>query len=113
MTESWITAISSMAMAAIVTTFGPYSGASIIAIVAALSRLAYSREKVTLLLFGRFFAMSLSITMIMVHLGKLEGWENELVIVVSGVAAFLAREVLEVIVGSKDKLIKLFTGMLK
>lgn len=94
------------AMAVTMTTFGIYEGAAIIAFIAALSRSAYTHEKLTVRLFGRFFTMSLSITMLIVHIGLLNDWGEDQVIIVSGVTAFLCREVLESIMSSKDLIIK-------
>lgn len=111
--DSLIALVKSLAMAATMATFGIYHGAVFIAIFAALSRLAYTHEKSSLKLFGRFFVMSLSLTMMLVHVGQISGWSSDIVIVVSGVVAFLCREVLESIVASKDLIIKKIVGVMK
>ena len=113
MFETALTAIKASIMAAIMNTFGLYTGAALISAVAALARIAYSPENPSIKLFGRFFAMSLGLTMIMVHIGNLRGWDNQTVIVVSGVAAFLCREVFDLVMHSKNQIIKQIIGRIK
>jgi len=104
--DSIIIAIKSALMAAVMQSFGVYSGATLIALIAALARLSYSKDTASFSFFGKFFMMSLSITMIMVHVGKQQGLDRETVIIISGVAAFMAREVLELVVHSKGLITK-------
>ena len=111
MHETTATLLKSFIMAAVMTTFGLYQGAALIAFIAALSRVAYTSEQTSFRLFGRFFIMSLSITMLMVHIGKLSGWSDDVVIIFSGITAFLCREFLEAIVASKDIIIKRVIGV--
>lgn len=98
------TLLKALGIAAILTELGLYKGAAIIAFIAAASRLSYTAEKATFWLFGRFFFMSLSITMLMVHIGKANEFSNDIVIIISGITAFLCREVLELVVKSKDSI---------
>ncbi|MBE0469611.1 MAG: hypothetical protein IBX55_08925 [Methyloprofundus sp.] len=105
--------IKSIAVSAMLVSLGIYQGAAVIAIVAALSRLAYTDEQSSVALFSRFFVMSLSISMLMVHVGLWLDLDKELLIVISGISAFLCREVLEVIISSKDILLKKLLAMIK
>jgi len=100
-------------MVAILHTFSLYNGASLIALIAALARLAYTKETISFCLFGRFFTMSIAITMLVVHIGKAHDWDGELVIIVSGFCAFLCRELLELVMLSKDTILKHIAGILK
>ena len=113
MTEQVIALVKSIAIAATMVSFGIYQGAAIIAVIAAMSRLAYTTEKASFSLFGRFFVMSLSITMLMVHVGLWREWDAEFVIIVSGISSFLCREMLEAIVESRTLIIKKIMGRLK
>lgn len=113
MSETILTAIKSLIMAAFVTTFGIYTSAAFIALIAAITRIAYTSDKASLKLFGRFFIMSLAITMMMVHIGQLQGWSNDMTIIVSGITAFLCREVLESVAKSKDIIVNRVMGMFK
>lgn len=113
MTETLLTGIKAAIMAAIMQTFGLYAGAFLIALIAALARLAYTAEQPSFNLFGRFFTMSLALTMLMVHVGQLQNWETQLTIVVSGVAAFLCREIFQVVMDSKDSIIRRLLGVKK
>lgn len=94
-------------------TFGIYTGAITIAMVAALSRLAYTKEKLSCRLFFSFYTMSLSITLIFVHVGKLNGWGMDTTIIISGVSAFLGKEFLDVIMSSKELFLKHLIRRLK
>ncbi len=113
MTTQLIDFIKSGIMAFTMLSFGIYQGAALIALIAALSRLAYTADQPTFRLFGRFFIMSLSLTMLVVHIGLLEKWDNNLVVIVSGVSAFLCREVLEVLISSKDTIVSKILERLK
>lgn len=113
MSETILTAAKSLIMAAFVTTFGIYTSAALIALIAAITRIAYTSDKISLKLFSRFFTMSLAITMLMVHIGQLQGWSNDLTIVVSGVTAFLCREVLESVTKSKDIIVNKVMSIFK
>lgn len=111
--ESIIIALKAAIMAAIMQTFGIYSGATLIAFVAAACRLAYSKEPASIKYFWRFFVMSLSLTMLMVHIGKWRGFDPEAVIIISGVAAFMAREALELALHSKGIIAKMILARFK
>lgn len=111
--DSTFTALKSAVMAIVMQTFGVYSGATLIAIIAAAARLAYSKEPASIKIFGKFFIMSLSLTMIMVHIGKQQGFDHETIIIVSGVAAFMAREVLEMVINSKGVIKKMILQRFK
>jgi len=105
-TQTIVTAVKAALMTAIMQTVGLYAGAILIALIAALARLAYTAEKASLNLFGRFFIMSLSLTMLLVHVGELQGWDKQLTIIISGVSAFLCREILETLINSKSSLVQ-------
>ncbi len=111
--ESLMSAILAGISAIFFQTFGLYSGATLIAICAAIARLAYSREPATLKTFWKFLGMSLPLTMLMVHIGKQQELDGESVIILSGVIAFMSREVLELIMKSKEPLIKLISARFK
>lgn len=106
MTETILTGVKAALMAVIMQTFGLYAGATLIALVAALARLAYTAEQPSFNLFSRFFIMSLALTMLMVHVGQLQNWGTQLTIVISGVVAFLCREILQAVMASKDSIIR-------
>ncbi len=94
-------------------TFGIYTGAIIIALIAALCRLAYTENKLSIALFGKFFIMSACLTMLIVHIGNIQKWSNDLVVIVSGVVAFLAREVLVTLVNVSKPLMNKWARKLK
>ena len=93
--------------------FGIYEGAAIIALIAALSRIAYTQEKASLKLFIKFLTMSLAITMGMVHVGSMLDWDKDLLVIISGISAFLCREFFEAVMNSKGFLFKRFFGGLR
>lgn len=111
--ESILLAFKAAFMAAIMQSFGVYSGATLIAIVAAAARLAYSKEQASIKFFWKFFVMSLSLTMIMVHIGKQQGFDRETIIIISGVAAFMAREVLQMVLHSKGIITQILASRFK
>lgn len=106
MPETLLTALKASAMAAVMQTFGLYAGAILIAFIAAMARLAYSYERASVNTFVRFFVMSLSVAMLMVHVGELRGWTTPEVIVISGPAAFLSQEMLETLLASRKALLE-------
>ena len=94
-------------------TFGIYTGAITIAMIASLARLAYTKEKASLRLFSTFYIISLSITLLMVHVGLLREWDTNTTIILSGLAAFLGKDLLDILISSKTLLATYLTRGLK
>lgn len=101
--ELGIVTLKALALAVIADFFGLYSGAFMIAFIAAMMRVFYGSENCfdeeecklccRLWLFARYFSMSLGVSMLFVHIGLWQTWPEQKTIVLSGVAAFLGREI--------------------
>jgi len=83
-----------------------YAGAGVIAIAAAIVRVSYTTDGCACptprsCLFVRFLAMGLPLTMLAVHVGHKYGWSTDDTIMASSVAAFLSRELLELVFAAK------------
>lgn len=111
--DSLIALAKTLLMAFMMVEFGIYEGAVLIALIAAFSRMAYTPENPTPGLFSRFFVMSLSITMIMVHVGLYFHWERDPLVIISGVSAFLSKELLEFLMKSRTSIFKKIAGTFK
>ena len=80
----------------------PYYGAVFIALIASVSRLSYGVNAASFSVWVRYFVMSLSITMLIVHIGHYHQLDKEFIIIISGVSAFMSKEILHTIILSKD-----------
>ena len=105
--EVHFTVAKALILPAIIASLLSYSGALIIALIASLVRLAYTKESASFDLFIRFFFMSLGITLLMVSVGKLQGWGEDTLIVASGISAFLSREILDILIESRRIMLKI------
>ena len=84
-----------------------YAGAGVIAIAAAIVRVSYTTDESVcpispkLCLFASFLSMGLPLTMLAVHVGHKYGWSTDDTIMASSAAAFLSREILELVFTAK------------
>lgn len=93
-------------IAVIATAFDLYTGAIMIAIIASVTRMFYEEDgcrtqnciwccKLSMLL--KNLGISLGVTLLLVHVGLMYNWDQQQTIVISGIAAFMGKELIDIL----------------
>jgi hypothetical protein len=77
--------------------YGTYAGALAIALIAATMRSVYGVDKTRSGFFNNL-VLSTGMAMLMVHVSRIRGWDVDVSTILTGIAAFLSKELLDILV---------------
>ena len=100
----------------LIQSFGLYGGAISIAFFASILKLFYHNNDCPedcflcciTIQFGKYFGVSLPLTLLMVHISLFYNLETQATIIASAIVAFLGREILDIIIKEVPPMFKMF-----
>ena len=102
-------------IAVIATAFDLYTGAMMIAIIASITRMFYEEDgcrnkpcvwccKTSM--FFKNLGISLGVTLLLVHVGLMYKWDQQQTIVISGIAAFMGKELIDILMSTVPAIVR-------